>query len=367
MSKYNKVECTVCLSKYKSEFVIRCFQCDTGICKVCFLDYLNYCDDESVYPGCASSECSGCFLFREIGEVLKEKEIGRYYSVVVKVTLKDEAKTLDELYIKKELIEKLIRGRINFLKKEAGKGVMVVINSVYKDELYKIQHRHTKSIDLLSKKDNTKPCIRLLCKGHLKSFRNNLRCILCKTKVCIKCEKEYLTKHKCSSDDVKSVKAMNKIVKCPKCKVRIVRHTGYIHMKCAGCGQHFNYTTGKEEGVGATGKNDKIYLIKSRALSKVYDLSSDTDTLAHLRLFERSEPGVPNKKEILRIADSIRRKRDVKIVESKSDCIRLCLSIERYKRSKDKYRKYIHLSNKVEKALRDKDYETAQKLMFDAI
>lgn len=367
MSKYNKTECTVCLSKYKSELVIKCARCSTGICKVCFLDYLNYCENDSVYPGCASSECSGCFLFREVGEVLKKEEISRYYSIVVNVTLKDEAKTLDELHIKKELIKKLLEGRINFLKKEAGKGVMVVINAVYKDELHKIQHRHTKSIDLLSKKDNMKSCIRLLCKGYLKSYRNNLRCILCKTKVCIKCEKEYLTRHKCLSDDIKSVKAMNKIVKCLKCGVKIVKHTGCDHMKCAGCGQHFNYTTGKEEDIGATGKNDKVYLIKSRALSKTYDLSSDTDTLAHLRLFERSEPGMPNKKEILRMADSIRRKREAKSKESKSDCIRLCLSIERYKRNKDKYGKYIRLSDKVEKALRDKDYETAKKIMFDAI
>lgn len=367
MSKYNKTECTVCLSKYKSESVIKCALCNTGICKICFLDYLNYCEKDSVYPGCASSECSGCFLFREIASILKKEEISRYYYIVVNVTLKDEAKTLDELHIKKKLIEKLLKGRINFLKKEAGKGVMVVINAVYKDELYKIQHRHTKSIDLLSKKDNTKSCIRLLCKGHLKSFRNNLRCILCKTKVCLKCEKEYLTRHKCNPDDIKSVKAMNKIVVCPECKVKIVKHTGCVHITCSSCGQGFNYETGKEESVGTAGENDKVYLTKSRVLSKTYDLSSDTDTLAHLRLFERSKPGVPNKKEILRIADLIIRKRDIKVVESKSDCIRLCLSIERYKRNKDKYGKYIHLSDKVEKALRDKDYQTAQKLMFDAI
>ncbi len=357
----------MCLSKYKSESIIECSRCRTGICKICFLDYLNYCENDFVYPGCVASKCNGCFLFREVANMLTNENICKYYSIIVNVTLRSETLDtpqhgVDELHTKKKLIEKFIEGRIHFLEKEVGKGIMVVINSTYKDELYKIKRRHTKSLNnFKNKKDNTTlgvPCIRLLCKGLLRSYRNNLRCMLCKTKVCVKCEKERLIKHKCNIGDIKSVKAMNKIVECPQCKVKIVKYTGCEHITCISCGQSLYCDEDN---------NNKVYLTESRVLSKKYDLSSDTNTLAYLRLFEKSEPRIPNQKEIIRISDYIRKRREVEVIESKSDCIRLCLSIERYKSDKDKYRKYINLSDKVEKALKNKDYETTQKLMFDSI
>jgi hypothetical protein len=92
------------------------------------------------------------------------------------------------------------------------------------------------------KNDTMHPCPKLGCSG----FVSGDGCLLCASNICSICWEEERNDHKCKPENMKSVLIMKSESKgCPKCKARIIKNGGCLHMYCISCKTHFDWITGK--------------------------------------------------------------------------------------------------------------------------
>jgi hypothetical protein len=87
-------------------------------------------------------------------------------------------------------------------------------------------------------------CQQSNCSGTLR----NWVCIVCHKPTCKECNVGFEDEHKCKEDDVNSFKEIRLNTRpCPRCKTRIIRSYGCVHMFCTVCFYKFNWNTGVQE------------------------------------------------------------------------------------------------------------------------
>ena len=97
------------------------------------------------------------------------------------------------------------------------------------------------------------PCVNSECRGIISHSSNDLdimRCGLCKTNVCTRCQSgcESEDNHTCDTNVIENIKAIDISSKpCPSCSVRITRIDGCSQMFCTQCFTLFDYYSLKVE------------------------------------------------------------------------------------------------------------------------
>ena len=134
-----------------------------------------------------------------------------------------------------------------------------------------------------------KKCPNIMCYSGILDI--DFTCLTCTQKFCKKCEiKIGEEEHICKKEDLESIKLVEKFVKCPKCKLPVVRSSGCDNITCSVCKTNFNYVTGKPSSAG-NHSNDTLVLKKyDRPFLNIFKESDDSVMLNYLRLIENKEP-----------------------------------------------------------------------------
>lgn len=143
-----------------------------------------------------------------------------------------------------------------------------------------------------------KVCPNERCDGFL---NKDMSCVLCDSKFCKHCEQKLSHEfHECKKKDLSSLNLINKMKKCPNCKLPIFRIDGCKYMTCSNCNTKFNYETGLTSDQGTHHTQLKITLKFTKPkLSQTYRyILRDEYTKYLIRQFEDHKPPIISKETL---------------------------------------------------------------------
>jgi hypothetical protein len=183
-----------------------------------------------------------------------------------------------------------MKERIEFIRDNYPIAIRKVIELAYSKQLKKISKDNQKQIDkILDKK-----CMNEVCKkGMLFKLNTDVwKCNICDDSFCIKCEQNHKTNHKCKKEDLESISLRDSFIKCPKCKLPVIKSEGCNSITCSICKTKFDYITGDVGGGGNhTDTSLKLKNSKSYRLSQLYHKQYSNRVITLLVLIESFEPG----------------------------------------------------------------------------
>jgi hypothetical protein len=116
--------------------------------------------------------------------------------------------------------------------------------------------------------------------------------LTCGEQFCKKCEIKIKEneKHVCKDEDLESIKTVDSLVKCPKCKLPVVKSYGCHNMTCSICKTNFDYITGTITRAG-NHSNDNLVLKNFSKFTNIMinDGFTDNYVLNKIREIENSE------------------------------------------------------------------------------
>ena len=279
-------DCSICLDQYENKNQTSCGNCESKVCETCTKRLLDFCKKENDLPRCF--DCKADLLENQISGKLKSL----YNNVCVNYLL-NESEIKDAL-IKIENQEKfkikIMQERVDFMRESYPVAIQLVIQLAYAKQLTKITKNNKKQIEsVLNKK-----CMNEVCKkGMLFKLENKdeWKCNLCNDLFCMKCEQKCKETHVCKKEDLESIKLRESFVKCPKCKLPVVKSEGCNDITCSICKTKFHYRTGVIGGHGNhTHVSLKLKDPTSYRLSQLYYRKYSNRVISLLAIMENLEP-----------------------------------------------------------------------------
>lgn len=281
-------DCSICLEQITQSTCknkIKCSNCDSIVCEECCVRLLEFCKREIDIPRC--SDCRTEFLQEQLPDTL----LVQYNSVCVNYLLNEpEIKdALIKIQNQEKFKQKIIKERIEFVRDNYPVAIKKVIDLAFSKQLKKINKNNKKEIyNILNKK-----CLNEVCKkGMLFELNGDTwKCNLCDDSFCMKCEQISKTNHTCKKDDLESISLRDSFVKCPKCKLPVVKSEGCNDITCSICKTRFDYITG-EIGGGGNHTNTSLTLKNPTAyrLSQLYHKKYSSTVITLLARIESLEP-----------------------------------------------------------------------------
>lgn len=283
------VICVICFSDILG-LSLTCVSpdCKSEICVECAKGYMKYSCEQNEMMKCPDTNCKAHFVRSEVNKL--GKELVKSFERVCCSYLLIENETTDS----KTIVERLRQERLTFINGHFPIAITAVISIALKKQLKSIDKQNLARMQkILNKRRN---CFNILCCGQLD---NKFECNVCSTNFCNKCEKVSSSQHKCMDEDVESVKFVNDLVKCPKCKFPIIRSYGCNMMTCSVCRTNFHYVTGVVTSAGNhnahatfTVKNDENTIVR-------YADKYSGDILEHLSQIEKHRPVQSNLNDVV--------------------------------------------------------------------
>jgi ABC-type antimicrobial peptide transport system permease subunit len=228
-------------------------------------------------------------LYSEI-QKLNNKELIDTYEQLIILYLKNYSH--DNIILEKnriKLVEKIRKEKHDFISKSFPPSISFIIETSLNSKLKSIDKKNKKHIDQMVNKINKK-CPNVMCNFGILDV--DFVCMTCSDKFCIKCETKILDdKHVCKKEDIESLEEIEKLVKCPTCKLPVVKSYGCHHMTCSICKTNFDFVSGKIGGAG-NHSNDTLVLKTDRKISILLSEKKEYDIQAInlLRKIENKEP-----------------------------------------------------------------------------
>lgn len=364
----DEIKCTVCLCPSKDYLGCIDRKCRVYICTDCFSDFLDHCNSESLPPECIALECSEWYL----GSDIPRDSLNTYQDLIYQFYLRTDGSKAEQLITKGKMIQTLRKKRLSFLEANFTDPINLVVKLAFIKRLQQINNRRK----IKEKAKYGRVCMNLICSGRLDS---NLKCNMCQSQFCLKCEQLKRSNHQCKKEDLESIKAIKNtrvcpvckitygadtkkctkcnlelaklVVECPKCKTKISRHTGCNGMTCAVCGTIFDYKTGGKSLGGSF--NPKVIKVNHNKLSGMYRNKLKGSLLNLVLDFESR---IPPKKRYKTILTSLKKIKENKI-ELKKGKIELYRCVNRVKLGQYRYRNYIHVFTQLEQELRQNELD----------
>lgn len=236
--------------------------CSALICEICLEHLINYSKKEKQIPTCPNNTCNSYYIKSNIENLSKEQK-KNYNKACMYFMIKEHGDEIDKKKQEKKIIEKIRKERMEFIKTTYPAAISLVAQLTFSNKLRALEKEKQKDIEKKMKKSNRK-CMVSICSGNLDS---EMRCMICNTKFCKKCEKIYEPKHKCDEGDVESLKFIQSLVKCPGCLLPVFKNQGCNSITCSNCNTNFEYTTGKVGGHGSL--NKKIVIQDKEKISTI--------------------------------------------------------------------------------------------------
>ena len=324
------MECCICFSNEDEDTdlnFIKCIKCDSNICQDCMSRYIEISSTKlNTLPTCPN-KC-GCEYFYDT--LKKFDELIDSYIVLLYNYLKNNPKF--EIIVKeshKDIIEKIIKDKKQYIKKEFPKCVVKIINICMADKIKYIPKNSASKNTII----NRKKCINSFCIKGLLILNSDedikeYECNHCKTIFCTDCEKEKKYGHLCKKDDIDSLKYLNNMKKCPECHIKVEKSEGCNTMTCTNCKTNFSYDTGLKMDYG-NNHNANINLNdpESYKFSRLYNDIYDKKIIKFLYKIENKEPITyeKGKTKLLKILEDIinyeeeKKKKDEEDEDSKNE------------------------------------------------
>lgn len=275
--------CTICLDNINSYIKCKNTDCNTIICDECFKHLIIYSENEKILPKCQNINCKFEYLYSDIKTY--PEVISNYLTTLINYLINDNNNTLSEIEIQEKIRKQIYKKRIEYINKYPI-AIKNIIDITLSTKLKKI-NKQNKLIIETQLQQLDKKCFNLLCNGKLDE---NYNCMLCEKKFCIKCEKKITNHHVCNDDDIKNLEFVKSLIKCPKCKLPILRSWGCNMMTCSHCRTNFDYTTGQIT-IAGNHKNDEQIQLKTNILpSLIYANDNDTNIINLLKQIEKYQP-----------------------------------------------------------------------------
>jgi hypothetical protein len=286
-------ECSICYFPVEFKSIKCCnTQCNSEICLECLDSYINfYFNENKGIPKCPSLNCKdGEILLSEVEKTGNSVLINKYNELVINHFKKDNLEDIIAESNQKILIEKIRKERHDYVSKEFPKAISFVIEKSLKNKLKRIDKVNSEYIKSIKKKNNKK-CPNILCYSGILDI--NYTCLTCSQHFCKTCENKLKEdeKHECKQEDIDSIKVIENFVKCPSCKLPVVKSFGCNNITCSICKINFDYKTGSLTSHG-NHSNDTLVLKNFDSLSLILqnDGFDDIIILNYLRRIENNEP-----------------------------------------------------------------------------
>lgn len=337
------MDCIVCFCPIDTT-PIKCsaINCDNYICIDCIQLLITYSKDNNLIPTCPSSGCNAIYLYSKLNPLLDKDIMENYELACLNGIVKKKGDDIEKEMEQERLLNKLREEKKVFVQSTFPIAITRVANVALKHKLHTLEKSKRQHItDKL--KDSKRRCMNLICKGHLNS---EMQCLLCESKFCNKCERLLIDGHQCKKDDIESLNYVNNMIHCPTCNLPIEKSYGCNNMTCAYCGTHFDYNTGQGGYAGNEGTNHYIQLKNTRSLSFVYSDIVKGEKLKLIDQIEQQKPVEPSEKSIHRvIKDYYNNINDDTIAH------KLALELDKYTRSKIRYKLYTDIMIDIENKL----------------
>jgi hypothetical protein len=253
-----------------------------------YIDF--YSRENKSIPICPNTNCKSEILLSNLSDLNDEETYKKYCKLCTVALLNDKKDDIIEETNAKLFIKKIRDEKQKFIRQQYPKAIAYVIETCLQSKLKSIDKKNKEHLSKLSTKTNKK-CPDILCYSGLLDI--DYVCLSCSQKYCKTCEVKIKTeeKHTCKQEDIDSLKEIEKFVKCPKCKLPVVRSYGCNNITCSICQTNFDYVTGKVTIAGNHSKDvyvPKKYNKPSLSYSKKDDF--DKDIFYKLVDIEEKEP-----------------------------------------------------------------------------
>lgn len=283
------MDCGICFEKVKKGEGVGCSEaCDGYVCFECLGLLLNFSNQQGITPNCPVSKCKGKFFQRDFPLNTDPRELEKYSKICFDKLSGNFGKILLEAEITRCIVEKLRQDKLKYLE-NFPPSVMLVAKIALKKKLNSVDKNNLKKAEAICKRINVK-CLEMFCNGKLMSDGS---CAVCKKTFCLKCDAQVnggKDGHYCNQDDIDSKLAVEKLVKCPDCKIPVIKSWGCDNMTCPVCKINFSYTTG--ERVKHGNHQDTTIVIKETFYEMVADKYPEKD-LELLKEIEAKKPVLP--------------------------------------------------------------------------
>lgn len=290
-----KPDCSICFFTIENES-ISCSKpdCISKICTDCTKLYIDFTSNEprKIIPKCPSKECDGEILYSQVRQCRCENTMKTYQKLCLDYVKNDNFDDIVSKNIQINLIQKIRDERHQFIKQSYPPAISYVIEVALKTKLNRIDKKNQDHIKHTINKSNKK-CPNILCYSGILDV--NYICLTCTNKFCKKCEIEITDEgysHICKKEDLDSINAIEKLVKCPQCKLPVTKSYGCDNMTCSICKTNFDFISGKITKVG--NHSDDSLVLKNYDLKPsilfTKDGKYDEKILNLLRKIEHKKP-----------------------------------------------------------------------------
>ena len=342
-------DCDICFCDIENITYTCCNpDCVCKICDECVKLYIH--SIEKGLPKCVVTDCSGEFLFSEVAKCKSRKAVEKYESLCFNFLRNENFDDIINDINQKSLIEKIRKERHEFIIKEYPKAISFIINTCLKVKMKKIAKSNRDHIKSVLGKSNKK-CPNILCYSGVLDI--NFICLACSQKFCKKCE-ALITEtdslsHICKPEELESINAVKKLIKCPTCKLPVVRSWGCNAITCSNCKTNFDYFTGVKIHAG-NHSNATLELKKYEKLSlrMEREKSEDTYMINMIRQIENKEPTKYSFNKILSLL-----KKYIQIEKENKEELdtlkhTICVKYQKYKLSQYENRKFFKCITRIE-------------------
>lgn len=255
-------ECSICYFEIETEKPFTCSNndCSTKICRDCTISYIDfYSRENKSIPICPNINCKREILLTNLSHLNDEESYKKYYKLCTVALLNDKKDDIIEENNAKLFIKKIREEKQKFIRQQYPKAIAYVIETCLQNKLKSIDKKNKEFLSKISVKTNKK-CPDVLCYSGMLDIDNV--CLSCSQKYCKTCEIKIKTdeEHVCKNEDIESLKEIEKLVKCPKCKLPVIRSYGCNNITCSICNTNFDYVTGKLASAGNHSKD--VYVPK---------------------------------------------------------------------------------------------------------
>ena len=299
------MNCSVCLSDEAS--YVRCSnsRCNTVICNECFTRYLEHCSKEiNVLPKCPDVNCSSVYIYKNIRSLACCKQ---YYEVLYNYLSSNNADLVVNMRSTELLFDKIRSEKYEFVNTRFPESISKLISISFKTKLNGV---NKKNIKKQTQAINNIRCYNILCNsGVLIDFK----CNVCNTTFCKNCDQKNKSGHVCDNNDLANKKYIETLVKCPKCKLPIVKGVGCRNVTCAVCKTNFDCYTGLTSAHG-NHDNRTVILREKFKPSIEFQKFYDRNIITRLEEIETLEPKDVNLNQVAtclkKIFDSLENNND---------------------------------------------------------
>jgi hypothetical protein len=283
------MDCIVCFDSHTNS--IKCYDknCQIFICPSCFEHYIKHCLDSRILPKCLNSKCN---------YIYPRKHDIKNYDIAILHSLTNENQEIVSKIVENDLIlNKLRNERKVFIDNNFPVAISRVANIIMKQKLMKIEKQKKDKITQIIN-NSKKKCMNFTCTGYLD---DRFKCITCSTQFCNICEMIKKDNHICDTNNIETINIINSMIKCPQCKIPILKSEGCNDMTCTSCNTNFFYDTGTQGGHG-NNHNETINITVNASLSKYFhEYLYENDLLDLINKFETFEIKSPNNESVIKL------------------------------------------------------------------